>query len=119
MAVGSIGGTQAGGPGDVVNASSKAGASDAVAFEKILAAFKKEAAKTPAERARDQVLKKHGLTEDSYRTLPAEQKKAIDAEIASAVQRVMRADKGKGFRGAESAATVTPGTNGLPGFLAA
>jgi hypothetical protein len=119
MAVSSIGGTQAAEPGSAIKAAGTASDTDAAAFENILAAFEKEAAKTPAERARDHVLKKHGLTEDSYRTLPPERKKAIDAEIATAVQRAMRADTGKGFRGAESAATVTPGTNGWPGFRAA
>jgi len=119
MTVGSIGGTQAAGRGSAATATGSTEDTDAAAFEKILAAFEKEAAKTPAERARDQVLKKHGLTEESYRTLPPEQKKAIDAEIATAVQRVMWADKGKGFRGAESAATVTPCAIGSLGFLAA
>jgi len=95
-------------------------AADPAAFGKILDAFKKEAAKTPAERARDEVLKKHNLTEDDYKALPSDQKKAIDAEIATAVQRVMRADKGKGFKGAETAATIMPGSaSGLTGFLAA
>jgi len=95
-------------------------AADPAAFAKILDAFKKEAAKTPAERARDEVLKKHNLTEADYKGLPSDQKKAIDAEIATAVQRVMRADKGKGFKGAETAATIAPGNaSGLPGFLTA
>lgn len=95
-------------------------AADPAAFERILDAFKKEAAKTPAQRARDEVLKKHNLTEDDYKKLPSDQKKAIDAEIATAVQRVMRADKGKGFKGAETAATVAPGNgSGLPDFLSA
>ena len=95
-------------------------AADPAAFDRILAAFKKEAAKTPAERARDEVLKKHNLTEDDYKTLPSDQKKAIDAEIATAVQRVLRADKGKGFKGAETAATVSPGSaSGLADFFTA
>lgn len=118
MTISSIGGTngatQAQGPG------STTGATDPAAFEKILEAFKKEAAKTPAERARDEVLKKHNLTEDDYKRLPSDQKKAIDTEIATAVQRVMRADKGEGFKGAETAATIVPGSaSGLPGFLSA
>jgi len=93
-------------------------AADPAAFAKILDAFKKEGAKTPAQRARDEVLKKHNLTEDDYNRLPSDQKKAIDAEIATAVQRVMRTDKSKGFKGAESAAAVMPGGgNGLADFL--
>ena len=95
-------------------------AADAAAFSKILAGFRKEAAKTPAERARDAVLKQHNLTEDDYKGLPSDRKKAIDAEIAAAVQRVLRADKGRGFKGAETAAAVVPGaSNGPATFLLA
>jgi hypothetical protein len=117
MAISSIGGTSAGGSAKAAEA---AGGTDPALFAQILEAFKKEAAKTPAERARDQVLKQHGLSEDGYKALPPEQKKTIDAEIATAVQRVLHADKGKGFKGAESAATVTPGVfGGAPDFLTA
>ena len=115
MTIGAVGATgQTGGTGKAKGA----GDSDPAAFAAILEAFKKEAAKTPAERARDQVLKQHNLTEDSYKALPPDQKKAIDAEIATAVQRVMRTDKSKGFKGAETAADVASGTaSGLPNFL--
>jgi hypothetical protein len=117
MTVGSIGAT---GQSSATGKAKDAGGSDPAAFAAILAAFKKEAAKTPAERARDQVLKQHNLTEDSYKALPPDQKKAIDAEIATAVQRVLHADKGKGFRGAQSAADVGAGTaGGLSDFLSA
>jgi hypothetical protein len=112
VAIGSIGGAgQAGASSGVKTA----GGSDATDFAQILAAFQKEAAKTPAERARDDVLKKHHLTEDGYKALPPEQKKAIDAEIAIAAQRAMHADKGKGFKGAENAAAVTTGQD-LAGY---
>ncbi len=53
-------------------------------------AFKKlrdEASKTPEERAREGVLKKHGLSEDDYRRMPASDRKALDDEIALAVRR--------------------------------
>lgn len=116
MTISSIGGanaiTQAQGAG------AAKGKTDAASFEKILEAFTKEAAKTPAERARDEVLKKNNLTEDSYKALPPERKKAIDAEIATAVQRVMGADKGKGFKVAEVAAQAATGlANGVASFL--
>jgi hypothetical protein len=107
MAISSIGSSN--GAAQSHGISDTKGAADPAVFEEILDAFKKEAAKTPAERARDEVLKKHNLTEDGYKALPPEQKRAIAAEIATAVQRVMQADKGKGFKGAEFAATVTPG----------
>lgn len=72
-------------------ASRQQGAAAPVAdFAAILDAFKAEAAKTPAERARDEVLKKHDLTEDSYRQLPERERESIDREIAEAVQRTLR-----------------------------
>jgi hypothetical protein len=118
MTISSIGGSIAASQAQGV--ASGNGVADPAAFGKILDAFRKEAAKTPAERARDDVLKKHNLTENDYKALPSDQKKAIDAEIATAVQRVMRADKGKGFKGAETAATVIPGNaSGMTGFLSA
>jgi len=118
MTISSIGGWNAAAQAQGVDGDGKR--ADPAAFSKILAEFRKEGAKTPAERARDAVLKQHNLTDDDYKALPSDQKKAIDAEIANAVQRVMRADKGKGFKGAQTAATVMPGTSGtLPGFLLA
>ncbi|MDB5575894.1 MAG: hypothetical protein JWR80_1070 [Bradyrhizobium sp.] len=56
-------------------------------FASILADFQKEAAKTPAERAHDAVLKDHHLSEDQYRALPKDQKDSIDREVALAVRR--------------------------------
>ena len=106
MTIGAIGGASAASQTGGVSA---AGTTGKTAFDQILEAFKKEAAKTPAERARDGVLKKHNLTEDGYRALPPEQQKAIDAEIATAAQRAMQADKGKGFNGAASAAGIVEG----------
>jgi hypothetical protein len=57
-------------------------------FDAILDAFRKEIVKTPAERARDAVLAKHKLSEESYRALPPEKRATIDKEIAEAVRRV-------------------------------
>jgi hypothetical protein len=56
-------------------------------FADILRAFEKEAAKTPAERARDEVLKKHDLSEEDYQKLPPDKREPIDREIAEAVRR--------------------------------
>lgn len=76
-----------------VGPSSSAGPSIAVggksSFDQILAAFEKEAMATPAERARDAVLKKHHLTEDQYNKLPKTEKDPIAREIADAVRRAM------------------------------
>jgi hypothetical protein len=109
MTIDAIGGASAASQMKGVNASGPTGGT---AFDQILEAFKKEAAKTPAQRARDEVLKKHNLTEDSYRALPTEQKKVIDQEIATAAQRAMQADKGRGFRGTESASAIAGGLTG-------
>lgn len=76
-----------------VGPSSRAGTSTAVggksSFDQILAAFEKEAMATPAQRARDAVLKKHHLTEDQYSKLPKAEKDSIAREIADAVRRAM------------------------------
>ncbi len=48
-----------------------------------------EATKTPAERARDAVLKRHSIDEKGYRALDADARKLIDAEIAEAVKRTV------------------------------
>ena len=103
MSISGIGGTA---PSGQAGATGTSAAANSAAFSKILAAFEKEAAKTPAERARDAVLKKHNLTEAGYEALPPDQKKVIDSEIKTAVQRVLQADKSKGFKGAENAASI-------------
>jgi len=51
--------------------------------------LKEAAAKTPAERARDAVLKKHGIDEKGYASLDADLRKAIEEEIAEAVKRTV------------------------------
>ena len=66
------------------------------AFDAALEAFKAEASKTPAERARDEVLKKHNLSEEAYRTLPEHEREAIDREIVEAVRRTIRGPSGQG-----------------------
>jgi len=63
-------------------------------FRAIIDAFKDEATKTPAQRARDEVLKKHDLSEEDYRRLPEQEREAINREIAEAVQRTMRRPQG-------------------------
>ena len=55
-----------------------------------LAAFEKEAHKTPAERAHDQILAKHQLTEDGYKALPPDQKSQIDQEIVERTRLLMK-----------------------------
>jgi len=69
------------GPG----AAQGAGTSD---FQRALEQFKETAFQAPAERARDEVLKRNGLDERSYAELSAERRRTIDQEIAEAVQAV-------------------------------
>lgn len=56
-------------------------------FAAILEAFKKAAAQTPAERARETVLRKHEMSEEDYEALPQAKRKAIDREIADMVRK--------------------------------
>lgn len=55
-------------------------------FDRLLEDFQKAATQTPAERAREAVLKRHRLDEDGYKALPADQKVLIDKEVAEAVK---------------------------------
>jgi hypothetical protein len=64
-------------------------------FDAALAAFREEAAKSPAERARDEVLKKHSLSEEAYQRLPEQERAAIDREIVEAVRRTIRGPNGQ------------------------
>lgn len=71
------------------NASSAKGVKPGdVDFTALFEALKKEACKTPEERAREGVLKKHDLSEVDYQRLPKDQRAGIDMEIAAAVRRV-------------------------------
>lgn len=77
---------------------------DAVAkLRDALAAFEKEAHKTPAERAHDQILAKHQLSEDGYKALPPDQKKEIDQEIVERTRLLMKTGQTSGDTAAASA----------------
>ncbi len=52
----------------------------------IVEEFMELAKMTPAERLRKQMLEEMGLTEDSLKTLPPEERKAIEAEIREAIE---------------------------------
>ena len=81
---------------------------DAVAeLRNALAAFEKEAQKTPAERAHDQILAKHQLTEDGYKALPPDQKKEIDQEIVERTRLLMKTGQGSGDAAAASVSAAT------------
>ncbi len=74
--------------GTTAAAAATTNGSSSTSFDAILEAFKKAASETPEQRARDAVLKKHDLSEEDYKKLPARQKEAIDKEIAEAVCKV-------------------------------
>ncbi len=69
-------------------ASAKTMKTPEVDFAEAFRKLREEASKTPEERAREGVLKKHGLSEDDYRRMPASDRKGLDDEIAQAVRRV-------------------------------
>ncbi|MFD1786810.1 hypothetical protein ACFSC3_04415 [Sphingomonas floccifaciens] len=63
-----------------------------------LAAFRKEASMTPAERARRDVLESMDLTEEAIEAMTPEQRKATEDKIAAEVARRMRAAGAVGWR---------------------
>jgi hypothetical protein len=67
---------------------SKAQGNSAADLDALFANLMKEASKTPEERARDAVLKKHNMSEADYDRLPKDARAGIDSEIAQAVKRV-------------------------------
>lgn len=85
--------SQGKGPGPAATRNSNA-ESSATDFANILKAFEEEAAKTPADRAREGVLKRHGLSEEDYRDLPPQEREQIDREIAEAVRRAVQRKAG-------------------------
>ncbi len=58
-------------------------------FDTILEDFKKLASQTPAERAAEGVLKRHGLTREHFGKLPKAEKEGIMREIDEAVRRAV------------------------------
>ncbi len=77
--------TSAGASG--ATASAKAMKTPEIDFSEAFRKLREEASKTPEERAREGVLKKHGLSEDDYRRMPESDRKGLDSEIAQAVRR--------------------------------
>jgi|GEM_PF-1187760 len=57
-------------------------------FASILDKFREEASKTPEEKAKDGVLKRHGLSSAQFDQLPANRKQTISSEISEAVRQV-------------------------------
>ena len=92
-----INATSAAGTGFGINQSKQARSgsiSSESSFDKILEDFKKVASQTPAERAAEGVLKKHGLTREQLDQLPKAQRDGIMREIEEAVRRAV-GDKDK------------------------
>ncbi len=83
---------------------SKAQANSAADLDALFANLMKEASKTPEERARDAVLKKHNMSEADYNRLPKDARTGIDAEIAQAVKRV--SDQRRALAAARNGAAV-------------
>ena len=61
--------------------------------EDVIAEFRKEARKTPMERLRDTILKRHNLSQEQFEALDPELKSAIQREIEEAMQRPLKGGK--------------------------
>lgn len=64
-------------------------------FDTALSEFEKLAFQTPAERAREAVLKRHGLDEKALAGLDAAPRNTIEQEIADSVRRATGAESPK------------------------
>ena len=80
-------------------------ASAAAKLHDALVAFEKEARKTPAERAHDQILAKHQLSEDGYTALPPGEKREIDQEIVARTRLLMKNGQTSGATASDPAST--------------
>ncbi len=72
----------------------------------ILDEFAKWANMTPAEKIRAQYLEAHGLTEDSFKALSADDQKAINDQIADEIKQKLGAGNGDGDKETDSAASA-------------
>ncbi|MFK0163617.1 hypothetical protein [Rhizobium sp. NPDC090279] len=74
----------------------------------ILDEFAKWANMTPAQKIRAQYLDAHGLTEDSFKSLSADDQKAINDQIADEIKQKLGADNadGDGNKETDSAAAA-------------
>ncbi|MDP9808835.1 hypothetical protein J2W42_001677 [Rhizobium tibeticum] len=58
----------------------------------VVSEFTDLANKTPAERIRDQILQRLGLTEDDLKAMPPEEREAIEKQIADELKRQLTGD---------------------------
>ncbi|WP_245300526.1 MULTISPECIES: hypothetical protein [Rhizobium] len=89
-------------------ASSSSASSSGQSDQDILDEFAKWANMTPAQKIRAQYLEAHGLTEDSFKSLPADQQKAINDQIADEIKQKLGAGNadGDGDQETDSAASA-------------
>ena len=78
------------------SASSSTTSSSAQSDQDILDEFAKWANMTPAQKIRAQYLEAHGLTEDSFKSLSADQQKAINDQIADEIKQKLGAGNADG-----------------------
>lgn len=67
------------------------------AVDETAEAFLREAKKSPAERTKDAVLKRYGLTQEQFDALPAEKQAAILREIEDEMKRKLGRAQGGAF----------------------
>ena len=93
--------------GSSASGSSSAGSSGQ-SDQDLLDEFAKWANMTPAQKIREQYLDAHGLTEDSFKSLSADDQKAINDQIASEIKQKLGAGNadGDGDQETDSAASA-------------
>lgn len=80
--------------------------STAQSNQDILDEFAKLANMTPAEKIRAQYLDAHGLTEDSFKSLSADDQKAINDQIADEIKQKLGANNSNDNKETDSAASA-------------
>ncbi len=61
----------------------------------VVSEFTELANQTPAERIRDQILQRLGLTEDDLKAMPPEQREAVEKQIADELKRQLTGEDSK------------------------
>ena len=64
-------------------------------YDSVVSEFTELANQTPAERIRDQILQRLGLTEDDLKAMPPEQREAVEKQIADELKRQLTGEDGK------------------------
>lgn len=80
-----------------LTATSAAHGTTSGAVDETTEAFLREAKKSPAERTKEAVLKRHGLSQDQFEALPPEKQAGICQEIEDEMKRKLGRAQGGAF----------------------